>query len=130
MAPDDDGELMRRDGRGDMRAFEVLYGRHRTGLYQYLARQARNPETANDLFQEVWSKVIASRDRYEQRAKFQTFLYRIAHNCFVDYCRRSSVRAEVSGDSAEDWQTSLPAPDDDQPDARVERAQASARYKA
>jgi len=78
----------------------------------------------------VWSKVIASRERYEPRAKFQTFLYRIAHNCFVDYCRRSTVRAEVSGDAQEDWQGSLPAPDDDRPDSRAEHAQTVARYKA
>ena len=128
---EDDGELMLRYARGDLRAFEVLYQHHRGGLYRYLSRHTRNPEAANDLFQEVWSKVIASRDRYERRAKFQTFLYRIAHNCFVDYCRRASVRAEVSGgDAEEDWQTSLPAPDDEQPDARAERAQALARYKA
>jgi RNA polymerase sigma-70 factor (ECF subfamily) len=78
----------------------------------------------------VWSKVIASRERYEPRAKFQTFLYRIAHNCFVDYCRRSAVRAEISGDTQEDWQGSLPAPDDDRPDSRAEHAQTIARYKA
>jgi len=128
---EDDGELMLRYARGDLRAFEVLYQRHRGGLYRYLSRHTRNPEAANDLFQEVWSKVIASRDRYEPRAKFQTFLYRIAHNCFVDHCRRASVRAEVSGGGGgeEDWQISLPAPDDEQPDARAERAQALARYK-
>jgi RNA polymerase sigma-70 factor (ECF subfamily) len=127
---EDDGELMLRYARGDLRAFEVLYERHRGGLYRYLSRHTRNPESANDLFQEVWSKVIASRERYERRAKFQTFLYRIAHNCFVDYCRRSRVRAEVSGDGSEDWQRDLPAPDCEQPDTRAEQAQAAARYKA
>jgi RNA polymerase sigma-70 factor (ECF subfamily) len=129
---EDDGELMLRYARGDLRAFEVLYQRHRGGLYRYLSRHTRNPEAANDLFQEVWSKVIASRDRYEPRAKFQTLLYRIAHNCFVDYCRRASVRAEadVNGDGQEDWQSALPAPDDQQPDARAEQAQAAARYRA
>ena len=126
---EDDGELMLRYARGDLRAFEALYKRHRSGLYRYLARHTRNPESANDLFQEVWSKVIASRERYERRAKFQTFLYRIAHNCFVDYCRRTAVRAEISGDAQEDWQSSLPAPDDDRPDARAEQAQAVARYR-
>jgi RNA polymerase sigma-70 factor, ECF subfamily len=127
---EDDGELMLRYARGDLRAFEALYKRHRSGLYRYLSRHTRNPESANDLFQEVWSKVIASRERYEPRAKFQTFLYRIAHNCFVDYCRRAAVRAEISGDAQEDWQSSLPAPDDDRPDARAEQAQALARYRA
>ena len=113
---DDDGELMLRYARGDLRAFETLYERHRGGLYRYLARQTRNPEAANDLFQEVWSKVIASRERYEPRAKFQTFLYRIAHNCFVDYYRRSSARPEISGDAQEDWHDTLTAPESDRPD--------------
>jgi RNA polymerase sigma-70 factor (ECF subfamily) len=126
----DDGELMLRYARGDLRAFETLYQRHRGGLYRYLSRHTRNPESANDLFQEVWSKVIASRERYEPRAKFQTFLYRIAHNCFVDYCRRSTVRAEVSGDAQDDWHGSLPAPEDERPDSRAEHAQTVARYKA
>ena len=127
---EDDGELMLRYARGDLRAFEKLYGRYRRPLYRYLSRHTRNAESANDLFQEVWSKVIASRQRYEPRAKFQTFLYRIAHNCFVDYCRRSTVRAEISGDAQEEWQGSLPAPDDDRPDSRAEHAQTVARYKA
>jgi RNA polymerase sigma-70 factor, ECF subfamily len=127
---DDDGELMLRYARGDLRAFETLYQRHRGGLYRYLSRQTRNPDAANDLFQEVWSKVIASRERYEPRAKFQTFLYRIAHNCFVDYCRRSTVRADISRDEPEDWQSSVPGPDGDRPDWRAEQAQALARYKA
>jgi RNA polymerase sigma-70 factor, ECF subfamily len=126
----DDGELMLRYARGDLRAFEMLYQRHRGGLYRYLSRHTRNQEAANDLFQEVWSKVIASRGRYEPRAKFQTFLYRIAHNCFVDFCRRSTARAEVSGAGPEDWQGSLPAPDDERPDARAEQAQAMARYRS
>ena len=54
MSTDDDGELMLRYARGDMRAFETLYRRHKNALYRYLARQTRNTETANDLFQEVW----------------------------------------------------------------------------
>lgn len=128
---EDDGELMLRYARGDLRAFEVLYQRHRGGLYRYLARHTHNPEAANDLFQEVWSKVIASRDRYERRAKFQTFLYRIAHNCFVDYCRRSTVRAELVRDEGrDDWQGALTAPDNDQPDVHAERAEATDRYRA
>lgn len=129
MATEDDGELMLRYARGDLRAFEILYGRHRGGLYRYLARQTRNTETANDLFQEVWSRVIVSRERYEPRAQFRTFLYRIAHNCFVDHCRRSRVRNE-SGGAEEDWEGSLPGPERDRPDARAEQAQMAAHFRA
>jgi RNA polymerase sigma-70 factor (ECF subfamily) len=129
MTPEDDGELMLRYAHGDIHAFETLYGRHRGALYRYLARQTRNTETANDLFQEVWSKVIASRERYEPRAQFRTFLYRIAHNCFIDYCRRTSVRHESDGPS-ENWEDAIPGPEQDRPDVRAEHSQLKARYRA
>jgi RNA polymerase sigma-70 factor (ECF subfamily) len=129
MAPDDDGELMLRYARGDIRAFETLYRRHRGALYRYLVRQARNTETASDLFQEVWSKVIVSRERYEPRAQFRTFLYRIAHNCFVDHYRRSSVRNESNG-TEDGWESAVPGSEQDRPDTRAEQAQITARYRA
>ena len=129
MTSDDDGELMLRYARGDLRAFETLYRRHRSALYRYLARHTRNTETANDLFQEVWSKVIVSRERYEPRAQFRTFLYRIAHNCFIDYCRRSSIRNE-SGGTEDGWESALPGSEQDRPDTRAEQAQITARYRA
>ena len=92
MLAQDDSELMLAYARGDVRAFEKLYARHRGPLYRYLARHTRHMEVANDLFQEVWAKVIASRDRYEPRAKFTTFLYHIAHNCCIDHYRRAKAR--------------------------------------
>jgi len=128
----DDGELMLRYAGGDLRAFEILYQRHRSPLYRYLTRHTRDTEIANDLFQEVWSKIIASRSRYEPRAKFSTFLYRIAHNCFIDHCRRSSARLDRAKVSTEDFdlEAVLPAPAADLPDARAEHAQTLARYRA
>jgi RNA polymerase sigma-70 factor (ECF subfamily) len=129
MTPDDDGDLMLRYARGDMRAFETLYSRHRAALYRYLARHTRNVEIANDLFQEVWSKVIVSRDRYEPRAQFRTFLYRIAHNCFIDHYRRAAVRHESNG-GEDGWESALPGSDQDRPDTRAEQAQITAQYRA
>jgi RNA polymerase sigma-70 factor, ECF subfamily len=128
----DDGELMLRYASGDLRAFEALYGRHRSALYRYLARHTRDPEVANDIFQEVWSRVITSRSRYEPRAKFSTFLYRIAHNCFIDHCRRASARQDRANVSNEDFdlEKALPAPIADLPDARAEHAQTLTRYRA
>jgi len=129
MSNDDDGQLMLRYARGDMRAFETLYQRHKTALYRYLVRQARNPETANDLFQEAWSKIIVARERFEPRAQFRTFLFRIAHNCFIDHCRRASVRNETNG-GEDGWETMLPGSEQDRPDTRAEEAQLTAQYRA
>lgn len=83
----EDAELMRRYAGGDARAFERLYARHRGALHRFLVRQTRDAEFAGDLFQETWSKVIAYRDRYEQRARFRTFLFHVARNCWLDALR-------------------------------------------
>src|SRR5688572_25061018 len=130
MSDDDDAQLMLAYARGEMRAFETLYSRHRGALYRYLMRQARDPELANDLFQEVWSRVIVNRARYEPRAKFRTFLFTLAHNCFIDHCRRIKVRP--AGASIEDADAAdlLPASDETRPDRLLERAQDSSRYRA
>jgi RNA polymerase sigma-70 factor (ECF subfamily) len=85
---DEDAGLMVRYRDGDAGAFAVLYGRHKGPLYRYLLRQVRNAGAAADLFQEVWSRLVASRSRYEARAKFATYLFHIAHNCTIDFFRR------------------------------------------
>jgi RNA polymerase sigma-70 factor, ECF subfamily len=85
---DEDAKLMLRYRDGDPDAFSALYSRHKGPLYRYLLRQVRNAGAAADLFQEVWSHLIATRSRYEARAKFATYLFHIAHNCAVDFFRR------------------------------------------
>ena len=90
----DDSALMLRYKDGDIAAFETLYRRHNDALYRYLLRLCRHRDTAEDLFQEVWGKIVKSRASYRASAKFTTFLYRVAHNCFIDYLRRNKRHAD------------------------------------
>jgi RNA polymerase sigma-70 factor (ECF subfamily) len=130
VSDDEDAQLMLAYARGEMRAFETLYSRHRGALYRYLTRQARDGEIANDLFQEVWSRVIVNRARYEPRAKFRTFLFTLAHNCFIDHCRRTKARpAGLRVEDADDADL-LPAAEDSQPDAALSRDETTRRYRA
>lgn len=85
----DDSDLMLRFRDGDATAFETLYLRHNDSLYRYLLRMCRNHDSAEDLYQEVWRKIIESRNRYKPSAKFTTFLFRVAYNCFIDHTRRN-----------------------------------------
>ena len=71
-----DSALMLRYKEGDVAAFEILYRRHNDSLYRYLLRRGLNHDTAEDVFQDVWSKIIKSRSKYRPTAKFTTFLYR------------------------------------------------------
>jgi RNA polymerase sigma-70 factor, ECF subfamily len=93
---DEDAGLMLRYRDGDAAAFSALYAEYKGPLYRYLLRQVRNAAAAADLFQEVWSRLVAARARYEPRAKFATFLFHIAHNCVMDFFRRDvNLRGEI-----------------------------------
>jgi RNA polymerase sigma-70 factor (ECF subfamily) len=95
-ASTEDSALMLRYKDGDVAAFEVLYRRHNDALYRYLLRLCQQPHTAEDLYQEVWSRIIRSKHRYRPTAKFTTFLYRVAHNCFIDHLRRNKRHSHES----------------------------------
>ncbi len=89
----DDSALMLRYQDGDLAAFEALYRRHNDPLYRYLFRLCHHRDTAEDIFQDVWGKIIKARASYRPTAKFTTFLYRVARNCFVDHLRRNKRHA-------------------------------------
>lgn len=127
---DDDGALMLRYRDGDVHAFEVLYQRHRGPLYRYLLRQCRDNETAADLFQDVWGRVISNRARYEVRARFTTYLFHIAHNCCIDHFRRQSARRVGVTDSVDDWNEQLVSPRHERPDAQLARSQLELAFRA
>ena len=88
-APLEDSALMLRYKDGDVAAFEELYRRHNDALYRYFLRLGGDRTAAEDLYQEAWAKIIRARANYQPTAKFTTFLYRVAHNCFIDYVRRN-----------------------------------------
>lgn len=118
----EDSALMLRYKEGDTAAFEVLYRRHNDALYRYLLRLCRHPAGAEDIFQEVWGKIIQSRKNYEATAKFKTFIYRVAHNCFIDHVRRNKRHAN-NGDLDPD----LEADTSELPETLVERSLAKER---
>ena len=121
----EDTALMLRYQDGDLAAFEALYRRHNDSLYRYLLRLCLNRHTAEDLFQEAWGKIIRSRDRYRPTARFTTYLFRVAHNCFIDHCRRNKRHtAEVAVD------VDAAIADEDGPDDHVERILAKRRLDA
>ena len=108
----DDSALMLRYQDGDVAAFEILYRRHKDPVYRYLLRLCGQAEAAEDVFQEVWGKIIKARASYRPTAKFTTYLYRVAHNCFIDHIRRNKRHADNTildperlGDGAESLET-------------------------
>jgi RNA polymerase sigma-70 factor (ECF subfamily) len=118
---DEDARLMMRYRDGDPDAFLALYARHKGPLYRYLLRQVRNAGAAADLFQEVWSRLVATRSRYEARAKFATYLFHIAHNCTIDFFRRDrKMRHTARSDDADSTSPEPEVPEYQRPDRVAE----------
>ena len=124
----DDRALMLRYKDGDVAAFETLYQRHRGPLYRFLLNQSQDTQAAEDIFQEVWSRIIRSRDRYRPAAKFATYMYHIARNCFLDHVRHSS-RQPVLVSIDDDPPVELVAVTNN-PEAAAENSNASAYIQA
>lgn len=97
-----DAQLMLRYAKGDVRAFDLLYANHRTGLWRFIRRTVGSEAATDDVFQECWSRVIAHRGQYRPQARFATWLYHIAHNCCMDHWRRQGRRGarETADDEA------------------------------
>lgn len=103
-APDE--QLMLAYAAGDAGAFEALYARHRGPLFRFVLRSIKARGEAEELFQEIWMRVIESRKRYEPRARFATWLYTIAHHRLVDHWRTKGLALVSLDDEA----ASVPEP--------------------
>ena len=68
-----DEQLMLNYRKGEAAAFEVLYQRHKGTLYRYVLRQC-DESYVDEIFQDIWMKLITARERYEVNAKFTTWL--------------------------------------------------------
>jgi len=88
-APDE--ELMAAYRDGNAAAFDALYSRHRGPLFRYVLRGVKLRAVAEELYQEIWIRVIEARRRYSPTARFTTWLYTIAHNRLVDHWRRKEL---------------------------------------
>jgi RNA polymerase sigma-70 factor (ECF subfamily) len=126
-----DEELMLRFQAGDAAAFDVLYARHKGGVYRYLLRQCSGTGIAEELAQDVWLNLIRARMSYAPTAKFTTYVYRFAHNRLVDHYRQQGRVTWLSADeeSTHDIVEALPAPAANEPDARADGQERATRMQ-
>jgi len=82
-----DDDLMLAYGRDDAAAFDQLYARYREPLYRYLVHATGQRAVADDLYQDVWSRIITSRATFKRDAGFKRWAFRIAHNRLIDHWR-------------------------------------------
>src|SRR5467141_1970171 len=107
----DDGDLVRRARGGDQAALEGLVGRHQHRVFAVASGILRRREDVEDIAQQVFVKAYFSLKRFDQRAAFSTWLYKITVNECWDLLRKKKVRplvyeADLSEEQARMVQTS------------------------
>jgi RNA polymerase sigma-70 factor, ECF subfamily len=128
----DDRELVRRAQRGDKEAFEELIRRHQHRVFAVAGGIVRRREDVEDIAQQVFVKAYFSLKRFDQRAAFSTWLYKITVNECWDMLRKRKVRpllyeADLSEEQARQVATSAEK-SKDQPDIS-ERLEARQRVE-
>lgn len=88
---EDDFRLVALAQKGDMRAYDELVTRHRGKIFAMIRNMIHQEADAWDISQEVFIKAWHALPRFEARARFSTWLYRIAHNCVYDWTRKRKI---------------------------------------
>ena len=90
-AGDEERPLVERARAGDHQAFAALVERYRRRVFSLVFHLSRRPEDVEDLAQQIFLKVYLALPRFDFRASFGTWLYRIAANECYDFLRRKST---------------------------------------
>jgi len=88
-----DHELIRLYVDGDNHAFTTLVHRHKNRLYTTIVLLVRNRDLAEDIFQEVFIKIVNAlhSGQYADNNRFLAWAVRIAHNCCISHFRKASA---------------------------------------
>ena len=86
-----DQELVKLYVNGNEKAFELLITRHKDRVYRFILSKVKDPELANDYFQDTFMKVIVTLKggNYNEEGKFLPWVLRIAHNLIIDGFRKN-----------------------------------------
>lgn len=72
---------------------DELIVRYQHRLMRYLLYLTGNRELAEDLFQEVWMRVLVRGSQYNGQARFETWLFSIARNLLIDHRRKRTMNS-------------------------------------
>lgn len=137
LAPSDEHLMWRVQMQDDPQAFAELVGRWQPAIQRLCTRMVGDPHRAEDLTQEVFSRLFAHRKAYRPDARFSAYVRRIALNQCYNELRRVGTRREVAfepvipeGDRGDADTVPGDQPHPDEQTARIETADAVRRALA
>jgi RNA polymerase sigma-70 factor (ECF subfamily) len=102
-----DDELVARCLKGDLSAFEAIYSRHSSSLFNLAYRMVGNVNDAEDLLQEIFLLAYNKLPGYQGQAALGTWLYRVATNRCLDFLRSRAARNQAVTESLDAKDRSL-----------------------
>src|SRR6186713_3066462 len=108
--------VLARARQGDSEAFRALVERHSRSVFRLAFRMTGNEQDAEDVVQESFLRAYKQLGRFESRANFGTWLYRIVANCSVDLMRAKQARHDISRSEPLDEATGLRSADTGSPE--------------
>src|SRR3954451_1229714 len=123
--------VLARARQGDSEAFRALVETHSRSVFRLAFRMTGNQQDAEDVVQESFLRAYRQLGRFESRANFGTWLYRIVSNCSVDLMRSKQARHDqVRGDSLDqEGAMELPAADMPGPERIAQSAEIQRRVQ-
>lgn len=118
-----DEKLMLMYAKGNPVAFEKLYSKYKDSVYRFVHHQIKHTETSEEIFQDIWTKLINNRTNYiayKNKASFKTWLFKLARNTVVDYFRAQG-RAKNWQAQFETDELGIPASDIQEPEVAFEQ---------
>ncbi len=95
---DDDYELLQKVAKGDSKAFESLYKKHKAALYGFCVYLTGETMRAQDIYQDTWIKISENANTYQARNSFKSWSFQIARNLFLNQIKRDKWEDKVSDD--------------------------------
>src|SRR6476469_3193709 len=103
--------VLARARQGDSDAFRALVEKHGRSVFRLAFRMTGNEQDAEDVVQESFLRAYRQLGRFESRANFGTWLYRIVANCSVDLMRSKQARHDQARGDSLDAVMEMPAVD-------------------
>lgn len=83
-----DKQLVELYRSGHQESLTCLIELYRDDLYKFCRHLTLNPQDAEDLFQEVWLRIIRKLEKYDSEKPFKTWLFKVTINLYRDRYRK------------------------------------------
>ena len=102
--------LVARLRAGDTASFDAVYAEFNTRLFNFLARLSRRRDVAEDLLEETWLRFVNRASRLHDDTRLGPFLFTVARNLYVSYCRSRQIEETQRSDMIGLWPLGTPRP--------------------